>query len=440
MKSRTVKPNSIEIKPTTISRLDHIHFPAKSSQTQIEPNPLDLVPICYEVKGLNREVYLSNIYAYSHYPVIFAYIKDDEGNYQPRLLYFSRSHSIWRVAPVAGASQTKLGAIKGGFGKGYGEFSCDLPTHFNLAMLNQFQNELLNPRIWIKHELIEELIDGFSESSGIVPDASTNFLSETKRPTFSNPIYHYEEGEDPTFVRDADAVIAVDEEDLPDVETLEKFPFVNPYYDEFNKTNHPLKLCLCSSKNGNYQFLFLESSLKEDLIGFGKRNKQSKSDHPELFYFLLTASKSDEKINSFGVSPKSINLGYLHVTPIMREHDIKALVSPTHPILQHSRLIIIDKTSNYLNLANYTSLLPINRDLKNKLLQKTKLDRHSSAKNKNTKSTLFQPINDDSKSQTKKPKEKEKKKTRLSSFSLMRHKNPKGKKVETQTKLKPESK
>lgn len=425
----------IEIIPTAISQLENIHFPAKQDHALSRSNPLELAPIKYEVKGLNRKVYLSDIYSHSHYPIMFAYIKDDEGNYQTRFFYFSHSHSVWRVAPVAGQSKSKMGAVKGGFGKGYGEFSCDLPTNFNLAMLKQFNGELLNPSAWIENDNIAMLIDAFSESPGIVPDASANFLSETKSPTHSQPIYSYEEGEDPTFVRQADALTVIDESDLPDVKALQEFDFVNPYYNEFNNADYPLKLYICSSINGKYHFLFLESSLKENLI-------DEKKDKPGPCYFLLTVSKSDEQINSFGVSPKSVNLGYLHVTPLMREHDVKMLVSASHPIMKNARRVVLHETSNYLNLAVYSAALPINQYLKSMLApRKTKqLGKHASMRDKT--STLFQPNKEKEELSSGKPKarNKEKKqKTKLLSLSILKkkeksEKNTKKEKAKEKTK------
>lgn len=143
-------------------------------------NPLEFAPIAHQVEYGGKQIYLSKLYQYrDDYPVVFAYV-DDGQQLRPALLYYSKSHAIWRVAP----------ATKGKFAKAHGEFSCDLPPLLNIAMMKKFNPAIEAQQYNQMQGKITDFVNAFTAPIVGHLEASPAFVAETVGPENAEKIFH----------------------------------------------------------------------------------------------------------------------------------------------------------------------------------------------------------------------------------------------------------
>lgn len=327
-----------------------VHFPLSHSEedreirTALDKDPTIYAPMVYEVDYDNKKIYLSNPYQYREYPIIFAYVDAGKAQLEPRLLYYSKSHAIWRVAPT----------VTNKFGKGFETFSCDLPPLLNMSLMEQF-----NPMLEKKHFAtmpipIRDFVWAFTYPIEGYKEYSDEYEQQTKFGPDSNELIDIDQSETTGYGYIKNEALPLDlnkcfrdKNNLPDLSTVESITLNNAFYGQHLLAG-PMKIHTCLSFDGKYRYLFAE-----DII---KHNNQN-------IRFLLTISKEPSSMNNFCVAEQVVKLGYQSATPISRPGDwISYLPDEMVRLVSHR-----GKSSGetYWDVSEYVMKLPINFVLQN---------------------------------------------------------------------------
>lgn len=296
-------------------------------------DPLEIVPPAYVAHYGGKKFYLSEPYRSGNYPVVFAYVENEQGVLQPRVLYFSQSRAMWRVAPVIDDNR---------FGKGYNlERHINLPPELNMAMTQLFTESIENPSLLHEIENMQSVMAAFSQPMKNPFDgtcaAFVEEVAKESRPTLCTRI----EGTRKFQIED--------HLDMPNLESDDSlsFSYNNPFYaslfhDAGSEDRSDFQLKTVPSYNGKYRYL----------IGEVERDG-------EPYLFVLSAAYQPVVLSSFLVPTETPDFGYDNLCPIVRYDSMMRVMNVggqkkfynEAPYLDIKKRALSQPINSFLNLS-----------------------------------------------------------------------------------------
>lgn len=343
-----------EIKPISSEDFNKIPFSGteKNEKRSIsKEEAFAIAPPKYSVNFGGKTIYMSELFHYErqNYPLIFAYVKGTTGELEPRLLYYSNSRAIWRVAP---------GTLGKTFNKGQLDFTCDLPPELNLALMQKF-NEASDENS-TSNKINEDFVERFANAS------ADQYVTETKKTMAPILMLKLKTENIPDFKTSENEVKAALQKakdgngDLPDFsKVLFELVVPNEFYtkafcpDTKNSQQETPNFYLFAVPSENGELFYLYASVA---------TTRPENKDQQRITFLLTASKNPGEINSFCVANDPVNLGYTTCYPIVHAKD-EAVVFYLRDQKEIPPTGVIDPQSSddYVFFDAVSTSLPLNR-------------------------------------------------------------------------------